>query len=78
MTTFSDLDFGPREGLGGIQARVTFENGYGASIIKGYGSYGNEEGLYELAVFGPDGNLDYTTPVTTDVEGHQPNRNNPS
>lgn len=41
-------------------------------IVVVAGSYGAEKGLYELAVlsFGNDGwTLDYTTPVTSDVEG---------
>lgn len=52
----------------GTRWRFTFPSGYGASVID-YG-WGSEQGLYELAVIGPDGELDYTTPITSDVEGH--------
>ena len=44
--------------------RVFFENGYGASIIKGVGSYG-----LELAVITRDG-LCYDTDITDGVIGH--------
>lgn len=70
MKTFADLVFGAkRGGLGGTQARRDFENGYGVSVITGFGAYGGDEGLYELAVFAGD-DLCYDTPVTSDVEGH--------
>lgn len=72
--TFDDLKFGPRKcKIDGVQAIVHFENGYGASVIKGYGSYGNDEGLYELAVIkGGSENWDicYDSGITEDVEGH--------
>jgi len=47
-----------------------FENGYGASVVRGPYTYGGSEGLYELAVLSKDGFIDYTTPITDDVEGH--------
>jgi hypothetical protein len=47
-----------------------FENGYGASVVKGPNTYGGEDGLYELAVLDKDGKLCYETPVTDDVEGY--------
>lgn len=53
-----------------------FENGYGASIIKHYGSYGWEEDLFELAVLIFEDNefdLCYSTPITDDVIGHLTN-----
>ena len=72
--TFDDLEFGPRNsGLPGVQAMVFFDNGYGASVIKGYGSYGADDELYELAVVKVDGDswdLYYDTEITNDVEGH--------
>lgn len=70
--SFSSLAFNPRRGLDGIHAVTFFENGYGASIVRGTGTYGNEHGLYELAVIAGDNDewdLDYTTPITDDVEG---------
>lgn len=72
--TFDNLDFKPREnGIPGVQAITFFENGYGASVIKGYGTYGNDSGLYELAVLKitEDGwDLCYDSGVTEDVEGY--------
>lgn len=58
--------------------RFKFDNGYGASVIKHYGSYGYAEDLFELAVleFFSDefwGNLTYNTPITNDVIGHLTN-----
>jgi hypothetical protein len=59
---------------GAVQKLYKFANGYGASVVKGEHTYGGDEGLWELAVikFRTDGEyaLDYTTPITEDVEGH--------
>ena len=70
---FTDLKFKDRQGLPGIHVIVFFPNGYGASIVKGDGTYGAEDGLYELAVL--QGSLDswhicYETPLTSDVLGY--------
>jgi hypothetical protein len=54
----------------GKQCIVQFPNGYGASIVQGPYTYGGDKGLYELAVFGKDGNITYDTPITNDVEGN--------
>lgn len=71
MKTFNDLEFKPHPNhMGGVQARITFDNGYGASVVCTPYTYGGKEGLYELAVLGTDGRLTYTTPVTSDVEGY--------
>ena len=71
---FNDLRFVAKEhGLGGSQAIVFFPNGYGVSIITGYGAYGGDKGLYEIAVLkGTEGksSLCYDTPITDDVIGH--------
>lgn len=77
--TFEDLEFETRE-VGGIQAKVFFGNGYGASVIRGYGSYGYEDGLYELAVLKclyntpsfKDGDyyICYDSGLTSDVQGY--------
>jgi len=48
MTTFNHLKFEPRRG-DGVQARVFFANGYGASVVRGTGTYGAPS-LYELAI----------------------------
>lgn len=71
MKTFDDLDFKPHPNkMGGVQAIIKFDNGYGASVVKTPHSYGGANGFYELAVFGKDGNITYDTPVTDDVLGH--------
>lgn len=71
MKTFRDLEFvSHSHHIEGVQARITFENGYGASIVKTPHSYGGDRGLYELAVFGTDGHITYDTPITTDVIGY--------
>lgn len=53
-----------------------FSNGYGASVVKHFGSYGFEDDLFELAVIYFDGNnwhLTYNTPITNDVIGYLTN-----
>ena len=71
MKTFNDLEFKPHAaGMGGVMSRIMFENGYGASVVQTFFSYGGNAGLYELAVLDSDGNLTYETPITSDVEGY--------
>lgn len=67
--TFNDLTFLPTVYSEGIRAIVNFDNNYGASIIKTNKSYGNEEGLYELAVT-HNGDICYDTPITANVIGY--------
>jgi len=69
---FSDLQFNNviHDGVG---ARVFFQNGYGASVVKHQYSYGGPEGLYELAVLRgneDEWELTYDTSITCDVLGH--------
>ena len=70
---YEPLDARPLES-GAVQKLYRFVNNYGASVVKGEHTYGGDEGLWELAVvvFDTNGdfNLDYTTPITSDVEGH--------
>jgi hypothetical protein len=71
MTNFKE--FKNREINGGIQYLVFFPNGYGVSIVQHDYSYGNERGLWEMAVL--KGNeeewtLTYDTPITDDVLGY--------
>lgn len=54
-----------------------FDNNYGASIVKGYGTYGYADDLYELAVvwflLGDESDeyiLTYSTPIADDVVGY--------
>ena len=57
--------------------RFKFDNNYGASVVKHFGSYGFEEDLFELAVLdfknSKFGNLCYDTEITNDVEGYLTN-----
>ena len=73
MKTFKDLDFQPHPNMGhagGVQARIQFDNGYGASIVRSQYTYGGDKGLYELAVLDSNGSLTYDTPITNDVIGY--------
>jgi len=54
---------------GKTQYVFEFENGYSASVIRGPYTYGGPSGLWELAVLNKNG-IDYSTPITDDVEGH--------
>ena len=60
------------EFMGGNLWRFGFDNGYGASVVCHEGSYGNEKGLFELAVT-KEGKLDYSTPIANDVIGFEEN-----
>lgn len=70
MKVFEDLEFNPHSGLlGGIHARMDFDNGYGVSVVQSSFTYGGEEGLYEMAVM-KDDHICYDTPITSDVLGY--------
>jgi hypothetical protein len=70
MKTFADLEFGPHPNGNGVQAKIQFPNGYGASVVKTPYTYGGNQGKYELAVLDKDGRLCYSTEVTNDVVGY--------
>ena len=71
MKTFKELEFNEHPNhMGGVQARIQFDNGYGASVVKTPYTYGGDKGLYELAVLDSDGRLTYDTPITNDVIGY--------
>ena len=71
MKTFNDLEFTQLDPfMNGVQSRVLFENGYGASVVRHEYSYGGKDGLYELAVLSNEGELTYDTPITNDVLGY--------
>lgn len=71
MKTFKDLEFESHpNGMGGVQAKIQFLNGFGASVVKTPFSYGGSTDQYELAVLGQDGHVTYDTPVTDDVLGY--------
>ena len=70
MKTFSDLEFKAHPAGKGVQAKIQFTNGFGASVVKTPYTYGGSSGLYELAVIDKDGRLNYSTEVTNDVVGY--------
>lgn len=51
--------------------RVTFANGWAASIFKEAARYLDNEPRYELAVIDCRGNLNYCNPLTSDVMRYQ-------
>lgn len=55
--------------LSGVEGRLSFENGYGVSVVRKKGSYGYDEGLFELAVLDENGWITSCTPITSDVVG---------
>lgn len=58
---------------GGVQKLYKFHNGYGASVVRHSFSYGEDEGLWELAVIRYNGDhfdIDYSTPIAGDVLGY--------
>jgi hypothetical protein len=63
-----------RRTFDGTQKIWRFKNGFGASVVKHFGSYGFDADLWELAVlkFEEKGewHLTYDTPITEDVIGH--------
>ena len=69
--TIDDLDWIPHpSGLGGEQARIDFDNGYGLSVLRGgSGTWYTRDGTYEVAVM-KDGDVCYSTPITEDVLGY--------
>jgi hypothetical protein len=72
---FGDLAFYPHGNMpDGIAARHFFPNGYGVSVVQFPGSYGYEEGLYEVAILKgleEDWEICYDTPITDDIIGYQ-------
>ena len=54
----------------GIQYKHVFDNNYGVSIVQHEFSYGGDRGLWELAVIGKEGQIDYKTSITNDVLGN--------
>ncbi len=70
VTEFKKLKFQQHPRGMGEQCLVQFTNGYGASVVKGPHTYGGSDGLYELAVFGRNGEITYDTPITNDVLGY--------
>jgi hypothetical protein len=77
---FTDLKFKQHHNYcyyDGIEALHFFPNGYGVSVVRFPGSYGYQEGLYEVAVLkGSKENYElcYDTSVADDVMGHRDER----
>ena len=70
MKTFNDLEFNDRQYGNGIIGKITFDNGWGVSVVRGADTYGTNEGLYELAVW-KDGDIHYDNPIANgDVVGY--------
>jgi len=72
MKNFNDLQFKTHPcSIHGDEkmATMTFDNGYGISVITGKVFYTSELKPYEVAVL-LDGSLCYTTSITDDVIGH--------
>lgn len=65
------------EEMSGENYKFVFPNGYGASVVKSIGSYGYNQGLYELAVLikntDDDYELCYSTEITNNVLGYLTN-----
>lgn len=71
MKEFKDLEFKDLPDDRGIQCRIQFENGFGASIVNGPYINGGAVGLYELAVLDADGEIHYDNVVANgDVRGY--------
>ena len=68
--TFDDINFEPHPMGEGVVGVISFDNGYGASVVQTDFSYGGRLGLYELAVLDNEGHLTYNTSVTDDVIGY--------
>jgi hypothetical protein len=81
--TFWDLKFITRDGINipgvsyrsdTIHARLMFDNGHGISVVRGVatkivgGRLIDDTVSYEIAVLGKNDKLDYSTPITDDVE----------
>lgn len=73
MKTFEDLNFkyindSPYQT--GKKSRMSFENGYGVSVVSHTHSYGGKDGLFEVAVLDSNDEITYDTSVTNDVIGY--------
>jgi hypothetical protein len=51
------------------RARLVFKNGYRLSIVIGPFSYGGRDGLFEIAIITPEGNIDDSALDDADQSG---------
>ena len=51
------LPTSPQDDRVGIIKKIQFDNGYGASVACHTGSYGGDEGLFEMALTDDDGDV---------------------
>ena len=73
MMRFGNYELAPGKHPANEQGIARFANGYGASVIRGLGTYGGTAGLWELGVIEHSGgtwDLCYDTPITDDVVGN--------
>jgi hypothetical protein len=76
LKTFKDLKFKPHPiDPNGLLARFYFDNGYGISVCRFFGSYKDNHHQWEIAVLSWDEetkkmDLCYDTPITNDVIGY--------
>ena len=68
MDLFKSLEWKESKTPKGIYATMDFDNGFTASVIRNEMSYGNRQGLYELAVLKNDC-ITSNTDITDDVLG---------
>ena len=57
MKTFEDIKFNKTDHPNGVQALVSFGD-YSLSIVKNNFSYGGDKGLYEIAVYQQDSQVE--------------------
>lgn len=70
MKVFEDLEFNIHPFYtNGFQARMVFPNNWGVSVLLGDVFYSNGVDTYELAITNADGDVDYSSGITDDVEG---------
>lgn len=67
---FNKIKFVNAPTIRGIRAVVKFDNGYSASIVKGFGTYGSKDGLYEMAMLDNNGKIVYGLDISDDVLGY--------
>ena len=69
MKTFADAKFSVTTHPAGIAGKIHLDNGMRISIVMNERSYGHSKGLWEIAVFGDDGQVNLDC-LEHDVLGH--------